>query len=314
MKTEKRGCTSVCSRTLFSPRLTPGTFSADPTQKLLGPLLPRLHPLYLPALLCKGLDLTHRFGAFSQQKIMKTFLDTWSTRLYEKCSQRSKDMQMIYFQGMSTSNYLHIFTAMQRFEMKIWNQNHAFSEALCRAGKCFLHSASGGQKCLQRAEDGRCLLRPSGMAVGENELLDCARGAERGRTRCWHKLFPCSVVAAYPPSRSASFLLWLCFKLNLPSFPRRECARMWPCPHCSASLCPWVPDVTNLSSCGTQPGPNWVLCYTRGWPDNNKEEYSRTRKVAKKCNKNDQRSGVSSTWGAQSRPKPIFLEKRYWEG
>lgn len=121
---------------------------------------------------------------------MKTFLDTWSTRLYEKCSPWSKAMQMIYFQGMSTSNYLHIFTAMQRFEMKIWNQNHAFSEALCWAGKCFLHSASGGQKCLQRAEDRRCLLIPrGGMAVLESGLLDWAHGAERGWARCWHKLF-----------------------------------------------------------------------------------------------------------------------------
>lgn len=121
---------------------------------------------------------------------MKTFLDTWSTRLYEKCSPWSKAMQMIYFQGVSTSNYLHIFTAMQRFEMKIWNQNHAFSEALCWAGKCFLHSASGGQKCLQRAEDRRCLLIPrGGMAVLESGLLDWAHGAERGWARCWHKLF-----------------------------------------------------------------------------------------------------------------------------
>lgn len=49
-------------------------------------------------------------------------------------------------------------------------------------------------------------------------------------------LFPCSVVVAYPPSRSASFLLWLCFKFNLPSFPPRECAWMWPCPHSAVHL------------------------------------------------------------------------------
>lgn len=243
---------------------------------------------------------------------MKTFLDTWSTRLYEKCSPWSKAMQMIYFQGMSTSNYLHIFTAMQRFEVKIWNQNQAFSEALCWAGKCFLHSASGGQKCLQRAEDRRCLLIPrGGMAVLESGLLDWAHGAERGWARCWHKLFfHVQWLLFTLPLGLHHFCCGYALSLTCPASPEGMCMNVTLSSLCSASLCPWVPDVTNYSSSGTQPGPSWVLCYTYGWPGSNKEEYSRTRKVAKKCNNNDQRSGVSSTWGAQSRHKPIFLEKR----
>lgn len=91
----------------------------------------------------------------------------------------------------------------------------------------------------------------------------------------------------------------LCVKLILSSFTPWDCAWTSLCPHSSVQLSlPECPDVTSLSSCGTQPSP-WVSCYIHGWPDNNKEKYPRTgwqfpRKV--------QRSAMKMIKGLESLP------------